>query len=260
MRTMRRANAIRPTTVNTPATAPLLFQNPPLELELLLAVAAALLPDALTVVGVIGTTVVTVAIPPTPSVVVMISLVDELLELVVTGIAVVTSVGVDVVPVFDVVDGVVAVVNAVVLVVVPGVVLVVPVVDVDKVVSVKAVVDEDVVSVSVDDDVVEVCVKVVVSVGDEVVPVPGSDTLVLVVDSDILFFKAFSVHTKSQGKTLVGNANRMRMKRGVNKGSDIELGSRSLFMAGSWSESFFSWPSFAGRGSGGEAVTRSKVR
>lgn len=253
-RTMRSANAISPTTVNTPATAPLLFQNPPLELELLLAVAAELLPVALTVVGVIGITVVTVVIPPTPSVV-TISLVDELLEMV-TGTAVVRSVGLEVVPVLEVVDEVVAVVNGVVLEVVP-VVLVVPVVDVDEVESVKAVVDEDVVSVSVDDDVVEVCVEVLVSVGDEVVPVPGSDTLVLVVvDSDILFFKAFSVHTKSQGKTLVGNANRKRMKRGVNKGSDIELGSRSLFWAGSCF--VLSWPSFASRGGSGEAVTRSQ--
>lgn len=254
MRTMRSANAISPTTVNTPATAPLLFQNPPLELELLLAVAAALLPVALTVVGVIGTTVVTVAIPPTSSVVVIISL-DELLEMVVTGTAVVRSVGLEVVPVFEVVDEVVvAVVNEVVLEVVP-VVLVVPVVDVDEVESVKAVVDEDVVSVSVDDDVAEVRVVVVVSVGDEVV-VPGSDTLALVVDSDILFFKAFSVHTTSQGKTLVGNANRMRMKRGVNKGSDIESGSRSFFLAGSWF--VLSWSSFASRGGSGEAVTRSQ--
>lgn len=254
MRTMRSANAISPTTVNTPATAPLLFQNPPLELELLLAVAAALLPVALTVVGVIGTTLVTVTIPPTPSVVVIISL-DELLEIVVTGTAVVRSVGLEVVPVFEVVDEVVvAVVNEVVLEVVP-VVLVVPVVDVDEVESVKAVVDEDVVSVSVDDDVAEVRVVEVVSVGDEVV-VPGSDTLVLVVDSDILVFKAFSVHTTSQGKTLVGNANRMRMKRGVNKGSDIESGSRSFFLAGS---SFvLPWPSFASRGGSGEAVTRSQ--
>ncbi len=98
----------------------------------------------------------------------------------VTGTAVVRSVGLEVVPVLEVVDEVVAVVNGVVLEVVP-VVLVVPVVDVDEVESVKAVVDEDVVSVSVDDDVVEVCVEVLVSVGDEVVPVPGSDTLVLVV-------------------------------------------------------------------------------
>lgn len=213
MRTMRSANAISPTTVNTPATAPLLFQNPPLELELLLAVAAALLPVALTVVGVIGTTVVTVAIPPAPSAVVIISLVDEVLEMVVTGAAVVRSVGLEVVPVVEVVDEVVPVINEVVLKVVP-VVLVVPVVDVDEVESVNAVVEVDVVSVSVDDDVVEVCVEVVVSVIDEVVPVAGSDTLVtLVVDSDILFLKAFSVHTKSQGKTLVGNANRMRNEK-----------------------------------------------